>query len=155
MCIWTASLNAVRRVWRRPQPHIVIKPIGNWLRRLIGNRDAAWNADKNRLQRSDPTVANQFTGKTKVHAGTLLRPKLENDIVAMNRRTKRLPRCKTPSDWFFIIHVLTLPRRFQSDERMPVIRCGNRHSIDVRARAKCSKVMRDLTIIRTIVFINY
>ncbi len=76
-----APLIGVRGPWRGPQPEVVVQVFRDRLSRLVGEGKVVRHAHQDRVQAADAAVADQFTAKPEIPAGTLLRSPLEDRTV--------------------------------------------------------------------------
>jgi len=148
---------------RRPEPHLVVKPIRNGLDRLWfdpingwlrGRLESRTNPDLHLLQLAYSIISHKLAPKPKVRSGSLPTPGLPNAAVSIHLIDKNTPLGHRQRQRLLTVNILARPNTFQSDNPMPVVRHRNAQGIDIAAPDQLAKIVVLCTVRVAVVLVN-
>ena len=135
------ALLVVGAQWRRAKPHFVIEVCR---RCAIGHRWRleihTWQAYQDILHRTDGATAGQFAGGAELFGAALLATSLDYPVVLAGGVHHGAAIGNGEAERFFAIHILASLAGVHGEERMPMVRGGDHHRIDVLAVEKLAVV---------------
>ena len=103
---------------------------------------------------ADSAVANQLTHSV-IHINRpIFRGPLKDTIVTLHRLTEN-PAFFNGQSWFFALYIFSRLRRCYRDWNVPVVGCGNHHSIDIIPLDNFPEVIVTRTILIAIFLVHH
>ncbi len=150
-------MHAIRRVGlerRRAEPHLVIEFLGHGHRRVLHLRERTLRQDHfDALQLADATIAHEFGHAVILRHGTIFGARLKNFFVFADGFDQQFAFINRERR-FLALHILARLNRHDADDRVPMVRRGNHHRINVFAREYLPEILRHETIFALVAIVD-